>query len=403
MSLAAPSAPRKGRPREATDNLPAARSALRERLGERRGEIEQALFARIEAIADTDDADPTYLRGLHESVRVALDYALEAIETGEERAPEPPPALLAQARMAARHGVGLDIVLRRYLAGYTLLGEFLAREAPEVLAPQARSQLVAGRGAIFDRLIAAVNEEYEREASLRFRSSEERRAERVRRLLAGERLDTSGLAYDFDAHHVAIAAYGPQATEVLRGLANGLQKPALVVRCGEGIAWAWLGARHSDPTYIEHVAQAICGDRPSCVMGLGEPAQGLAGWRLTHRQAQAALAVAREGCLGFARYTEVALLAAALRDDLLATSLRRSYLDPLERGQHSDHSLLETVRAYFQAERNVSSTAAALGVSRNTVASRLRLAEEELGRSLPQCTAELELALRLARLDAHGR
>jgi hypothetical protein len=39
------------------------------------------------------------------------------------------PILLVQARLAARSDVSLDIVLRRYFAGYSLLGDFLVGEA----------------------------------------------------------------------------------------------------------------------------------------------------------------------------------------------------------------------------------------------------------------------------------
>jgi DNA-binding PucR family transcriptional regulator len=48
---------------------------------------------------------------------------------------------------------------------------------------------------------------------------------------------------------------------------------------------------------------------------------------------------------------------------------------------------------------NASATGAALGIARQTVASRLRAAEERLGRPLEGCAAQLETAL---RLDALG-
>jgi DNA-binding PucR family transcriptional regulator len=60
--------------------------------------------------------------------------------------------------------------------------------------------------------------------------------------------------------------------------------------------------------------------------------------------------------------------------------------------------LRETVRAYLAAERNATSAAAALGVARHTVESRIRRAEGQLGRLLPACVAEIEVALRLDEL-----
>src|SRR6185295_7386978 len=96
----------------------------------RRPDLEQAALARIKAISDPADvADPDYVDGLRAALASALDYGLAAIEHGEDRAPPPPAPLLSQARLAARNGVGLDTVLRRYVAGYTLLGDCLVDEA----------------------------------------------------------------------------------------------------------------------------------------------------------------------------------------------------------------------------------------------------------------------------------
>ncbi len=58
----------------------------------------------------------------------------------------------------------------------------------------------------------------------------------------------------------------------------------------------------------------------------------------------------------------------------------------------------ETLRAYFEADRNVSSTAAALGVDRRTVRNRIGAIEELLGRPLRGSLADLEIALRARRV-----
>ena len=53
--------------------------------------------------------------------------------------------------------------------------------------------------------------------------------------------------------------------------------------------------------------------------------------------------------------------------------------------------------AYLAAGRNISSAASALKVDRQTVRTRLRTIEEKIGRSLDECGAEMEIALRLER------
>jgi DNA-binding PucR family transcriptional regulator len=128
---------------------------------------------------------------------------------------------------------------------------------------------------------------------------------------------------------------------------------------------------------------------------VGEPGEGLSGWRLSHRQAKAALPIAERRGQAILRYADVALLASILRDDLVATSLHQLYLAPLERARDGGKVARETLRAYFAAEQNISSTAAALGVDRRTVTNRIRSIEELLGHPLQASATDLEIALRL--------
>jgi DNA-binding PucR family transcriptional regulator len=72
---------------------------------------------------------------------------------------------------------------------------------------------------------------------------------------------------------------------------------------------------------------------------------------------------------------------------------------PLAEERDGGETLRETLRAYFATGHNASSAAAALGVRRHTVASRLRAIEERLKRTLSSCAAALELALRLEELN----
>ena len=99
------------------------------------------------------------------------------------------------------------------------------------------------------------------------------------------------------------------------------------------------------------------------------------------------------------RYSDVTLLASILRDDLAIASLRRLYLAPLE-DRRDGENLRIALRAYFQAGRNVSSAAAALGLNRRTLSKRLQAAERILGRPLESLAADLEVALSLDALES---
>lgn len=379
-----------------------ARTELAERLRIHYPEIEQAALARAHAIADPlEGNDPEYVAGLKGAVAIALEWGIAALADDPDDAAPVPAALLEQARLAARNEIGLDVVLRRYFAGYAVLGDILAR-----LAEQEGEAALGSRGALlrppailFERLIGAVSAAYEGERRRR-RSlgPERRRLEQVRRLLDGELLDPDCLEYRLGGWQLGLLAAGAGCSAPLRGIAAVLDRPLLLVEPGPEEAWAWLGG--SEPVEPERAARAAPGSSKGPIaIAIGEPGEGLGGWRLTHRQARAALPIAQRERGRPVRYAEVALVASILQDDLLSTSLRRLYLDPLAGARGERDVLGETLRAYFAAEQNVTSAAAALGVSRKTVTTRLRSVEERLGRPIGSCSAEIQVALRVEQLD----
>lgn len=372
-------------------------SALGSRLRERLPEIQAAVATRVYAISDPHDvADPAYLQGLNAAVAAAIEYRLVVLEAGDRPAPPIPLILLAQARLDARDGVPLDTILRRYFAGSTLFGDFLVEEAERAEVPSAAlRRLLGAQATLGDRLVAAVSAEHAREAKNRPGSAADRRRECVKSLLAGELVDHSELGYDLDAHHLGLMAKGEPAEELMRELAARLDRRLLAVCREEEPKWAcWLGGR--DPLETEKALRALSDLASDGVfVTVGEPAQGLSGWRFSHLQAKAALPIAERKGRPVLRYADVALVASILGDDLVAGSLRQLYLAPLEGARDGGKVARETLRAYFAAERNISSTAAALGVDRRTVRNRLRSVEDLLGRSLNGSVAELEIALRL--------
>lgn len=381
-----------------------ARHEICERLRSRGPEIEAAIGTRIHALADpTEAADPDYSAGLRNAMSTALGYGLAALESGERHSSTVPPALPAQARAAARTGVGLDTVLRRYFAGYTLMVDYVVEEAEGagLLGKVALRDLLRDQSVVFERLIAEVISDYLQEASGRLVSNEQRRAERVRRLLAGELVDSSDLCYELEGWHIGAVAAGPGAAGALQELVASLDRRPLLVNRDDGTVWAWLGCRKQvdeEETY-ERIAAAWPAEMR---LAMGEPANGPGGWRLSHRQARMAFPLARPHHAPVVRYGEVALAASVLQDDLLSSSLRQLYLDPLAEERDGGRCLRETLRAYFGAERNVSSTAAALGVNRHTVAKRLEKIETALGRDIRDCAAELEAALQLQEMADLG-
>jgi AcrR family transcriptional regulator/DNA-binding transcriptional ArsR family regulator len=148
-----------------------ARARVVERLRARRLETDAAIFARVRDLAPgaagLEDAE--YMAGLRAAVAAALEYVLEGIERGvEDESPPTPPipaATLEQARRAARAGVSLDTVLRRYVAGLAILEGFVVEEAEHdeqelVPATQVLRDMLANMSALVDHLITAVSHAY---------------------------------------------------------------------------------------------------------------------------------------------------------------------------------------------------------------------------------------------------
>lgn len=391
-----------GRVSSSVESRERIRVELVARVRVRRVEIEETIFARIRdgAQSPVGGDDEEYASGLRNTVEATIEHALSYIELGEESISSVPPEALEQARRAARVGVSLDTVLRRYVLGSTVLGDFLMQEADHgdfVSRAAVLRDALSALAAVLDRLMMTITAEYTRELTRTGRSPEQRRAERVQRLLAGDHCDTAELDYAFDGWHVGAIATGAGRDTALRRVATELDARLLCVPNGESTTWGWLGGAQTIAVKdIERALEEHCLD---VSLALGEPRAGLTGWRLTHRQAQAALRVALHDPRRLTRYADVALLASVLRDDALAGSLVEIYLSPLGERHNGGGVLRETLRAYFAAERNASSAASALGVARHTVENRLRTIEEKLGHTLRTRQAELEIALRLEELD----
>jgi hypothetical protein len=378
------------------------RAGLAERLRARRPEIEEAIIARFRDVGFDPAAgeDAEYVAGAHAAVAEAVDYGLVAIERGEEWFGSIPPAAVSQARRAARNSVSLERVLLRYNAGHTLMEDFVMQAAEH---DDFSSQRIALRdvlrtqGALLDHFTSSMVHEYQHEVERVAQSPELRRTEHVQRLLAGAPVDPGELDYDFDAQHLGVIAMGARAREAVRAFASELPRQLLSVSRSEETVWAWFGGQRS--VAIADIERLLSGKAATGVsLAVGESGAGIDGWRLTHRQAQAAMLVGLRRPQRLTRYADVALLAAMLRDREMARSLVEIHLAPLEEQRNGAVSR-ETLRAYFAAGCNAATAAAALGVNRHTVERRLHTIEEKLGRPLHTCHAELEVALRLEELD----
>jgi hypothetical protein len=382
----------------------AVRSELAEQLCSRRLEIEEAIFMRTrEASRDTlGDHDARYIAGLRRAVASLVEYAIKAIEEGEEPSTPIPSVVTEQACLAARSGVGLLTVSRRYMTGYQVLVDFVMDEAGQFPSHAVR-HVLAPLTSRLDRLMDVAASAYEEEVERLRRSPERRRAQRVERLLAGESVDTDDLGYDFERNwHIAAIATGCDAGVAIRFIARALDRRVLLVERDTGTVWAWLGGQQCIPaSEIERVIKSS--PLREVTLAVGEPQLGLEGWRLTYSQAQAALSIAQRRPQPLTRYFEVGLAALALQDERQARQLLSVYLGCLCEKEGSSQVLRQTLRAYFAADRVAKAAGKSLGVHRRTVDKRLAKAEALLDYDLRSWSAELELSLRIFELlEGHG-
>ncbi len=221
-------------------------------------------------------------------------------------------------------------------------------------------------------------------------------------MLSGADVSSDELGYVLEGWHTGIIASGRQAQKVVQLLATRLGRELLQCRSwtrnGMGLAAAG-GSGNSLPG-IQQQAATLSG--LDVLIAIGEPCHGVDGWRLTHRQAQAALRVAGHAASRVTLYADDPLASAALQDETLMTSLLQIYLQPLEAERDGGVASRETLRAFFASGRNAAAAAHSLGVNRHTVERRLHKAEELLGRSVRGYSAEIEVALRLDALGGHA-
>jgi hypothetical protein len=373
------------------------RSIVAARLRARREEIHEAVIHRALSVAPPSGREaPGYVEALRGAIPSAVEHAFDVIELGEERVGPTPAAIFVQAAASSRSEVGLEVVMRRYAAGYSTLSDFLQQEIVAVHGNSVHGYTALQREltALFERFVGEVGATYRREEARPLPSPSQRRLERVRRLLAGELIDPGGLDYPLEGSHLAVIVSGTEPEAGASALAGRLDRRFLVGESSIGRCAVWLGgSRPLDPDDLNGALLVATED--GLRLSLGEPGTGVAGWRRTRRQAEAAHLAAERGADSVVRYRDVSLISAALRDPDLHHFLAETYVDPLG-GYRSP--LGRTLIAFFEADRNASSAAAALGLARQTVASRVQIAEKRLGRPLAECAAQLETALRLAAL-----
>ena len=361
-------------------------------------EIEEAVVARIQNLGlDIPPLDAEGLAGVRPTARESLNTMIDSYEQGDDWEVALPPAAVTQIRYLTRKGASLESLMRIVAMMGSVLIDVLFQKLDDRDAQAALQYMATWQNRNLDKLMTSFAAEYTAELERIDQSPTRELGKQVKRLLEGQPGDAKALEYQLDGFHIGLIAIGERVDLVSRRLAETLGCDLLIVPNTEDTYWIWLGApRQIEFSDLERSVSALA---DSLVIGAGEPRNGVAGWRLTHLEAEAAAPVALLEGSGLVRHSNVALLASALGHAATGRSLIDRYLKPLDRHRDSEE-LRETLRVYFELSCNAVSTASALGVNRHTVQRRLKRVEESIGEPSSARQAEFGVALRLEQLTA---
>lgn len=385
-----------------------------------------------------DDAASIITSAIHEQVRGLADelYAatrqstranLGLITTKLADASDPtrfaaPEEALSYARGYVREGLSLETLIRVYRAGEQAYSRLWLKHLGECVDDA--EELAQCHGYFSDWLFSYIGaisrpltDVYTAERERQVRSGVAMRSEEVRAILSGAHVNvgeaSSRLGYRLESRHVAFVIWDETPELEEASVDDGYKLFADMESLAAEVAGA-LGATSSLrlPSGRLFFGWAAVGAQPSpddlprgrdgLQLAVGRAGRGVEGFRRSHREALLARRVAtlsqrpRGKCVD---YSSVAL-DALLTQDL--DEARRFVTNELGALVHDDSDgnrrLAATLEVFLDEKSSFVRAARRLGIHENTVAYRVRQAEELLGRSVVERQLELRAALRLAHV-----
>ena len=390
-------------------------------------EIVSEMSAELDTVArfltdvihnEVDELDDDVYVATLQSVRSNLGLIMTLLhENAEPTSAVPPSEALAYAKEYARRGLGFEVLRRAYRSAQAAFSRmWLERLRLVTPDPDAFAESVGFFNdwlfSWIDTLERQLVEPYMHERERWIRGSAAMRAEQVRAILAGGRVDvaeaSTRLGYELRRDHLAFVVYRDSSAVApadadgafgeMERLATAVAEAVgarseLSIALGGRLA-CWAGLRGSP------MLDDIPVDR-SLRIAIGLPGNGLEGFRRSHREAELARKAAE--LLGGNGRRHVSFAENAL--DVLLTQdvdeARRFVireLGPLANSSPSNQRLVETLTTFFEEGSSFVRTARRLGIHENTVVYRVRRAEEALGHPLSERRIELQTALRLVAL-----
>ena len=376
--------------------------------------------------AQIDELDHDLRVATHESCRANVAAIMLMLADGArpELATAPPEAL-AYAKEYVRRGLGLETLQRAYRIGQATLSRMWLDELR--LRADDAAELANTFGFFNDWLFQWVEtlehrltEYYMVERERRLRGTSAMRSEQVRTILDGSPVDvrnaSATLRYELDRRHVAYVVWttgtmldAPNGNVLFGEMERVAGNVAALLGATDhltvplnGYLACWAGFRQAPRAETLKGELALATNR-SIQIALGQVGEAIGGFKRSHEEALLARRVQRlrrEGrqptCV---RFSDVALEAMLTNGRDEARRFVAQQLGDLALPEKSIARVRETLRVFLEENGSFQSAAARLGVHKNTVAYRIRRAEELLGHGIREQPLELQTALRLAPLD----
>jgi hypothetical protein len=317
----------------------------------------------------------------------------------------------AWSRQLVHDGSSVTTALRSFERGHADAWRIIAlalKQSRWDLSSEFRADVMEyASGRLFDyanTITAQAISAYLDERATLERCDESSRLRTVTGLLQGDldpRMAERAIAYRLDAPHTGYTLWDASGVDrvPLETVASELGVRIepwqhLTVRSDSGLN-GWLSCGKDSLHRGLHGWEPPAGIQAA----FGSARWGLAGFRLTHREALEARRVSRAiGGQSLTTYDDVGVLALASRDTELAFAFVEAYLGSLSADDEKSRSLRETLRVFLEERGSPAATAARMRLHRNTVVKRIEKIEESLDSPIDRGSLNLRVALELARI-----
>jgi DNA-binding PucR family transcriptional regulator len=352
------------------------------------------------------------IRGLAEVMQSGADPANTATLS---------PVMRELVRDGAKRGIPESTLLRSYRLAHAATVRHLHAILTEHATDAQELSLAIRLGsawtfAYVDAVVCLAEDLYASEREHWLRSAAASEVETINAILSEQSIDidvaSRRLRYEVRQVHVAAIAWIDAHEEgrdtlalleaAIRDIAAAIgNKRPLIQPLGILSIAAWIGTSAAVPTKLLDELRFQNATASGVRVAIGEQAPGIAGFRASHIEALDAQRVARlagSRAGSITRYQDIALCALATANVEHARRFVARELGRLAARDDTTRRLAATMRTYLDENGSRGRTAKRLHVHENTVAYRLRQAEEMLGRSVEKRTLELRVALALADL-----